>query len=296
MRSSIASSKQSRALNRRSLALAAGVLILAVLLLLLDMRGLLMPVKGIAQAVLQPTEQRLTQSRLGLGQFFNDLLHFGSLRRQNADLQAQLAAAQAKLIQLQTNQARTDALERELGIRQAYGWVTIPAHVVQGTADNGRRMIRIGKGRVDGVTIGMAVIGKEGGSPPALIGTVDRVYAQTSDVLLITDGAFSIGARTTAATPVMGLIVGQWQAGSRTRLDDVDRDALLVADDVIVSAGLSKPIASDTPLAQVPAGVPIGTVTRLLKADNQGKSAEVQPFVDPDRVLDVWVITGEQTK
>ncbi|HEY0738065.1 MAG TPA: rod shape-determining protein MreC, partial [Herpetosiphonaceae bacterium] len=164
----------------------------------------------------------------------------------------------------------------------------------QGSTDNGRRIIRISKGKVDGIEAGMAVVSKEGGSPAALIGVVDRVYAQTADVLLITDYGSTISARTAGTeTPAEGLIAGQWQLGSRIKLTDVSRDIPLEVGQYIITAGLSKALATDTPIAQVPPDVPIGTI---ISVDQTGHSqtAEVQPFVDPDRVRNIWVITGQK--
>jgi rod shape-determining protein MreC len=56
---------------------------------------------------------------------------------------------------------------------------------------------------------------------------------------------------------------------------------------------LSKGLALDTPIAQVPGDIPIGTVLNVDRT-NHGQTAEVQPFVDPDRVRNVWVITGQK--
>ena len=60
-----------------------------------------------------------------------------------------------------------------------------------------------------------------------------------------------------------------------------------------MTAGLSKGLATDTPIAEVPANIPIGTVMSVDRT-NHVQSAEVQPFVDPDRVRNVWVITGQK--
>ena len=273
--------------------LCLALLGLALLLLVLDMQGVLGPAKGLAQAALQPVEQRMTQTRRGVGEWWNSLLHLGSQRARITDLEQQLAQAQARVLQLEAAEATNLALGQQLGILQTYGWTTVQATVVQINADNGRRMARIAQGRVDGIAVGMAVLGREGGSPPSLIGVVDRVYAQSADVLLITDGAFSLGART--QSQVAGLVVGQWQRGSRIRLEHVDRDLLLTVNDVVVSAGLSKGRASETPMAYVPANIPIGVVTAVVAA-NREQSAEVRPFVDPDRVREAWVITGEKKR
>jgi rod shape-determining protein MreC len=154
-------------------------------------------------------------------------------------------------------------------------------------------MIRIDRGEADGLKLGMAVVSKEGGSPAALIGVIDALYMQTADVLLITDYGSNISANTTQLVQAKGLVVGQWQLGSRIKLVDVEPSVPLAVNDYVVTAGLSKGLATDTPMAQVLANIPIGTVTSVERT-NHTQTAEVQPFVDPDRVRNVWVITGSK--
>ena len=265
---------------------------IALGLLGLDRLGLFHPVKGQAQALLQPVERLLTQTRAAMRGGLETVLGAAELRQRVAALERELGQARATIIQLQGLQAENNQLKLELGIRQTYDWNTVTATVVQANAENGRRIVRIDRGRLDGLQLGMPVVAKEGGSPAALVGIVDTLYAQTADILLITDYGSAISAHTTQPARAKGLVIGQWQLGSRIKLVDVDRAAPLVVGDYVVTSGLSKGLATDTPMAQVPANVPIGTVTRIVEQTNHTQSAEVQPFVDPDRVRNVWVITG----
>ena len=280
-------------LNRRALRSALVLILLALVLIVLDQAGVLHPVKGQAQALLRPVEQALTQSRLSLRAGVETLLGAGELRQRVSELEREVSDLRQTNIRLQTLQNENNKLKVELGIRQTYEWVTLPAGVVQANVENGRRMIRIDVGSVDGLELGMAVVGKEGGSPAALIGIIDELYAQTADVLLITDYGATISAHTTQPMRAKGLIIGQWQIGSRIKLVDVEPGVLLAEGDYVVTSGLSKGLAADIPMAQVPADIPIGTVMRVTRTSHV-QSAEVQPFVDPDRVRNVWVITGQK--
>lgn len=280
-------------LNGPTLRAAAIVLVLALVLLALDGAGVLLPVKSQVQAVLQPSERILTQIRMNVGTRFNLLFGASELEQHVVDLERELSALREANIRMQGMQRENNQLKLELGIRQTYDWMTTSATVVQSNMVNGRRIVRIDHGRVDGIELGMPVVSKEGGSPAALIGIVDSLYAQTADVLLITDYASAISAMTTQPAPAKGLITGQWQVGSRIKLVDVDPSATLAIGDYVVTAGLSKGLAADTPIAEVPANIPIGTVMSLDRT-NHVQSAEIQPFVDPDRVRNVWVITGQK--
>jgi rod shape-determining protein MreC len=280
-------------LSQRSLRAAALLLLVALLLLALDNAGVLAPAKGVAQAILRPPEQALTQIRLSLRARMDGVWGRSQLQRRVSELEQEVSKLREQNVRLQGLQSENNQLKLELGIRQTYEWVTASSTVVQTNVANGRRMIRIDRGHVDGIEVGMAVVGKEGGSPAALIGIVDALYAQTADVLLITDYGSSISARTTQESPAKGLVTGQWQVGSRIKLTEVDPAASLQGGDYVVTAGLSKALASDTPVAQVPADIPIGIVTSVART-NHTQTAEIQPFVDPDRVRNVWVITGQK--
>ena len=280
-------------LSRGSLRLALSLIVVALLLIALDNAGLMRPVKGRAQQILAPVEQALTQTRVGIRSRLEILGGTSALQRRIAALEDEVAGLRETNIRLQSLQAENDKLKLELGIRQTYEWETASAAVVQANMENGRRIMRIDRGRGDGIEVGMAVVAKEGGSPAALVGVVDVVYAQTADVLLVTDYGSSISAHTTQPDPAKGLVLGQWQVGSRIRLVDVDPATRLNVGDYVVTSGLSKGLATEMPMAQIPANIPVGTVISLSRTIHT-QSAEVQPFVDPDRVRNVWVITGQK--
>ncbi len=182
----------------------------ALLLIVLDTQGQLDGMKGRAQSLLQPVAQSMTQARLDMGATFGSLTGRGALQQQIEQLERDKSALQQQVIQLQTQVDKIPMLEQELQIRTTYEWQTTSATVVQGSTDSGRRIIRIDRGSVDAVAVGMAVVAKECGSPAALIGVVDKVYAQTADVLLITDYGSTISARTAGTeTPTEGLIAGR---------------------------------------------------------------------------------------
>jgi rod shape-determining protein MreC len=280
-------------LSRTTLWSALLLILGSLLLIALDNRGFLRPVKSQAQVILRPVERVMTQTRLAVGDSIETVRGTSALQRRVAALEQEVSDLRQANLRLQGLQAENDRLKVELGVRQTYEWMTVGAVVVQANAENGRRMIRIDRGRVDGLQLGMPVVAKEGGSPAALIGIVDALYAQTSDVLLITDYGSSISAHTTQPTPAKGLVIGQWQVGDRIKLVDVDPGMPLAPGDYVVTSGLSKEFAIDTPMARVPADIPIGTVTRIDHTSHT-QSATLQPFVDPDRVRDVWVITGQK--
>ncbi len=280
-------------ISRRVLAVALALVIVDCALIVLDRQGVVLPFKGAAQSLLSPVERVLTQTRLSLQGATGAVVGANDLRTRVTQLESEVSQLREENIRLQAMQAENTRLKVELGVRETYDWMTVAAAVVQTNTENGRRMIRIDRGESDGLKLGMAVVAKEGGSPAALIGVIDALYANTADVLLITDYGSNISANTTQQVQAKGLVVGQWQLGSRIKLVDVEPSVPLTVNDYVVTAGLSKGLAPDTPMAQVLANIPIGTVTNVERT-NHTQTAEVQPFVDPDRVRNVWVITGSR--
>ncbi len=289
------SSSRSRfgGISRRVLAVALALVVAACLLIVLDRQGIASPLKGSAQALLSPVERVLTQTRLSFQSVSGTVFGANELRSRVSELEREVSALRQENIRLQSMQAENTRLKVELGVRETYDWMTVTAAVLQTNAENGRRMIRIDRGESDGIKLGMAVVSKEGGSPAALVGVIDALYTQTADVLLITDYGSNISANTTQQVQAKGLVVGQWQLGSRIKLVDVEPSIPLAINDYVVTAGLSKGLAPETPMAQVLANIPIGTVTSVERT-NHTQTAEVQPFVDPDRIRNVWVITGSR--
>ena len=283
--------RRSEPLRGRRISLLLLLLLGALSLIVLDGQGWLDPVKSKAQQALEPAAQTLTQTRIAIGDAVGGVTGRGAMQQELETLRAQLSAEREKNIKLEALLYENFQLKQQLQIQQTYGWSTVEARVVQGSADSGQRIVRLNRGKVDGIAVGMAVVAKEGGSPAALIGVVDRVYAQTADILLIIDYGSTISARTAGDTPANGLIAGQWQVGSRLKLTDVSRDVPLEAGQYVVTAGLSQALATDTPIAQIPPDVPIGTILSASQAGHS-QTAEIQPFVDPDRVRNVWIITG----
>jgi rod shape-determining protein MreC len=145
-------------------------------------------------------------------------------------------------------------------------------------------------GSEQGVRPGMAVIAREGSSPPSLIGVVESVGPGSASVLLITDYSSAVSALVLrSAGQVGGIVQGQWQRGSRLLLQEVSRDDVLAAGDTVVTAGLTAELNADLPRAAIPKNVPIGTVETVRPA-GRGQVADLRPFVDPDRVRYAWVI------
>jgi len=277
----------------RPFVLAAGLIVLVVVLIVLDRQGVLGPTRGVAQQLLAPVAQRLTSARDAVADFATAPRTEDALRARLAELEVKNAELQAEVLRREQAAIENESLREQLAIEQATPWKLLGAEVTVRAPDAGRRVITIARGSAEGVAVGMAVLGKEPGGPAALIGIVEATGRHSSDILLVTDIGSQISARALHdGRASLGLVAGQWQRGSRLRLEQIDRAIPLAPGDPVVTAGLTSQLAAPLDLAAVPANVPIGTVERV-EAAGQHLVAALRPFVDPDQVRYVWVILNQ---
>src|SRR5262245_57301270 len=273
----------------RPLTLVVALIVLALLLLIIDQAGMLGSLRGRATSLLSPALQgisRVGAGVSGVGQGLSDLQQLRdrveALEAENSQLKAQMMAN----LPLEQENAR---LREQLGIQQQSKWKLLGADVSTRTPDDGRRVLLLAVGEEQGVKPGMAVIARDGSSPAALIGVVEQVGPHAASVLVITDFASSVSALVYHSSDVAeGIVEGRWQRGSRLWLEQVDRAISLAPGDVVVTAGLTAQLDTDLPRAAIPKGVPIGTVEQA-QADGHSQTAELRPFVDPDRIRFAWV-------
>jgi rod shape-determining protein MreC len=277
----------------RSLTLVVALLVLALLLLVLDQAGMLGPARAQLQTLLSPILRTLRQIGDGVGGVGQGLTEVTQLRDRVAALEAENSQLKAQNLQVQELELQLSRLEAQLRIEKERPWKLLGADVSSRTPDGGRRVVMLAAGSQQGVKPGMAVIGREGSSPPALIGVVEHVGPRSASVLLITDFSSSISAQVYHSGGVAsGVVQGQWQVGSRLRLEGVDRAEPLVAGDVVVTAGLTAQLDAALPRAAIPKDIPIGTLEST-QVDGHSQFADIRPFVDPDRVNYAWVLLSQ---
>jgi rod shape-determining protein MreC len=241
-----------------------------------------------------PVAQPLTVFHDGVADTWHDITDIQRLRAENEALKQQQSQLQSELIKREQAMVENVRLRQQLEIEEQYPWHLLGAEVVVRSPDAGRRLISIACGSSDGVQVGMAVVGQTGSGPVALVGIVEEVYQHTASVLLTTDFGSRVSARVLHnGETALGLVQGQWQRGSRLRLEQVDDETVLTEGATVISAGLSNELGFDVPLASVPPGVPIGEIEELTN-DGSQQFAKLRPYADPDRVRYVWVILAPE--
>ncbi len=273
---------------RGGIALLLALTLAAALLLGLNRAGMLQPLRERASFVLAPllvAGQRAGSAAGSLGGGDS-----AALKQRIADLEAENSALKTSGVRLQQLELENTRLREQVRIEKEQPWKLLGADIAARAPDNGRRLITLAVGTAQHVKVGMAVIARDGSSPPALIGVVTEVTTTSSAVLLITDYASAVSAQIFHQGGALdGIVQGQWQRGSRLTLEEVQRNAELAAGDAVVTAGLSAKLDSNLARAAIPPNVPIGQIEQV-RADGRNRIADLIPFVDPDRINYVWVI------
>ncbi len=279
--------------SRRPLGLALFFILIALVFIMGDHYGLLAPVRRPLEQVISPVGHQLTAVRDHVAGFWAGVSNVQQLRSENVALQQEVSRLQKALIDREQARVENEHLRRQLAIEQSQPWHLLGAEIAVRTPDAGRRSMLITRGSNHDVYPGMAVIGQTGDSPAALIGIVEAVSSHSASVLLITDFGCQVSARVLhEGQTALGLVQGQWQRGSRLRLEQVEREATLAAGDIVVSAGLTAELDLPLMMRSVPNGIPIGTV-EAVSTEGHVQVAELRPYVDPDQVRYVWVVLSQ---
>ncbi|GAB4210197.1 MAG: rod shape-determining protein MreC [Roseiflexaceae bacterium] len=281
-----------RSSSPRPLALVGLLIVVALLLVLLDYAGSLAPVRTQAVSLLSPALAAVSGLGQGLGGLGQGLGESQQLRDEVAQLRKRIGELEAERIKSEAALLENAQLRKELKIEQDRPWQLLGATVAARSPDAGRHTLLLTVGSEQGVAPGMAVIGQEGTSPPALIGVVESVQPRSASVLLITDYGSTISARIFHSGDVSdGVIQGQWQRGAWLRLDQIDRSVKLNPGNTVTTAGLTGQLGLDLPRSAIPQDVPIGTIAAV-RQEGHTQSADVLPYVDPSQVRYAWVILG----
>jgi rod shape-determining protein MreC len=269
---------------------AAMLLSVALVLLFADLRGWLQPAHSLVEQLLAPSTTRLTHLHNTMWDAGHGLFAWQQVQQENIALRQQISQLQAELVLREQAVVENARLREQLAIQEQRPWSLIGAEVTVRTPDVARRVMTISRGAADGLTAGMAVVGQTGTGPVALIGVIEAVNHRTASVLLTTDFGNRLSVRVVhQGDSTLALMQGQWQRGSRLRLEQAEQDSLLQEGAIVVSAGLTGKLAFDLPLASVPEGVPIGVIDAATN-DGNDRYADVRPYADPDQVRYVWVI------
>jgi rod shape-determining protein MreC len=173
-------------------------------------------------------------------------------KSEKSALEATIAEQQAALAELQQLRDQNEQLKAYMGlVEQKSELMLAPTRVIY-TADTTDRLLTIGIGRRDDVTVGMPVMSAKG-----LVGRVCEVSRGTAKVQTLLDELLSVGV-TNARSGVDGTLCGATDDGELCTLKYLDPNISYAFDlqvgDMIVTSGSSE---------HYPAGILVGSIVKV---------------------------------
>jgi rod shape-determining protein MreC len=257
--------------SRRTRLVLCVLLIAAIALITLDFKdGGTSPARGVGADIFGPIEQVAHDVTNPVTSVFDSVTGgpssqstIANLQRENAQLRAQLSAAQL-------SHADEAQLSQLLQLAGKGGYRIMPASVIAAGGDFSDT-VTLDVGSSDGIRTDQTVLNGSG-----LVGTVTQVSSGTCTVLLANDASSIVGVRLAGSNEI-GEVNGTGKSLSgpaMLRLSLFDANAVLQPGQQLVTFGS----VGDQPY--VP-GVPVGTIVSVQNnAGSLTQTALVRPFAD----------------
>lgn len=229
--------------------------------------------------VITPAQSALSSVARGIGGFagrYMDLVH---VRSENESLHSENSRLKAELFEARRAAAESLRYQRLLGLRDTISAETLVARVVAIDASPYFRVARIQLDRGEGmVKRGMPIL-----TPEGVVGRVNRVSGDSSDILLSVDPRSAIDV-IIPRTGGRGILKGKpGENGYRAAIEYLIHGEQAKESDLVVTSGLGG----------FPRDVPVGKVSRVVKSPaGLYQEVEVIPDVDFARLSEVLVVVA----
>lgn len=265
----------------RRLLLLASVVGVCLLLLTLQTRGRATEAADVVSVLVTPVQRALAALHRGVSGAWATVASWRSVRAENARLREENRRLKLEALVVREAIEENSRLRRLLDLRARLPIETLPGEVIAREWGGWVRSLTVNRGQADDVRRLTAVIAPEG-----LVGRVVDVRPWASVVQVLTDPASSVGAHA-VRTRTPGVVEGDPRATLRFKFMARDGAGLQVGD-LIVTSGLG---------GVFPRGIPIGRVQAI---EDRGAAlfhyAILTPAVDPGRLYEVLLVTGDPTR
>lgn len=268
-------------MTKRSLALLGTVATLCLLLLTLQMRGYAGGTSDVLGVITTPAQMLIARThRAALG-LWSAYLDWKNARAENERLRVEAQRLRVEALQVVETAEENRRLRRLLDLKQTLPLQTMAGEVIGREWGGWVRSLTVDRGHRDRVVRLTAVITAEG-----LVGRIVDVRPATSIVQVVTDPAFTVGARV-VRTHTPGIIEGETRGTVRLKYMARSGTGIQVGD-LVVTSGAG---------GLFPRGVPIGRVQAI---DDRGSAlfhyARLTPAADFGRISEVLLVTGDASR
>ena len=260
------------------------LVVLSLSIISLDLNGrthsVTSGVKSVANSVFSPLRNAVSDVLSPIGDFFAGAVHYGSLQSENQKLRATIGSLRQSQAEssFENNQLRQVMALQNLPYLNALPTVT--AQTQELDSSNFTMTITIGKGRSDGVDVGMPVVGQGG-----LVGQVIQSFHHTAVVRLVKDGQSKVGVTFGKTQSYTATVDGQGPNSSMTA-DLVPPHTPLHKGEVMYTSSLDA--------ASFPPGIPVAQVASFHASPGASQvTIAVTPMADLSQLAYVDVVLWE---
>ena len=220
-----------------------------------------------------PLEAAVSYSASMLGSFFERWVMQARMQDTNEELSAENRELRKQLREIAGLQEENTQLRRALQMRERVPEDMIPAERIGVDQSPFFRVLNIRIDRGSRYTRpGMAVLSADG-----VVGRIDKIFDDYSDVMLVTDARSKIAVEV-ARNRAQGILVGDAEDGCAV---DVPKDYEIEVGDLIQTSGVDE---------LFPKGHPVGSVISVEQLVGDQQRLHVTPAVRFDRLDVVWVV------
>jgi rod shape-determining protein MreC len=197
------------------------------------------------------------------------------LRSDNARLAAENASLRRQVAELQAAGRENADLRKALDFEKGFGHRLLTAAVIGRAPDGLTRSLTIGRGRADGVNVGMVVASGAG-----LVGRVSEVSERSATVQTLVDAASRVNSYA-SKSGLEGTVLGE---GGPLAMDILPRPGVVVAPgEWVLTSGIG---------GLFPRGILVGQVAQFHRRDSATlERADLAPAVDFGSISTVLVVT-----
>jgi len=272
--------------SRRTVATVVVLVLVSLTVITVDQTGrthdLTAGVRSVANDVFSPLRQAVDDVVRPLGDFFAGAVHYGALQRENENLRATVGRLDQQLAQRSFDVQQLRQLTTLEHLPFVGSLPTVPAQVTALDMSNFDADVAIDKGRDDGVTVGMPVVGSGG-----LVGVVVEASHTQATVQLVTDGQSRVGVTFGGRQASYATVAGEGPGQPLAALF-VAPGTPLHRGEVMATNGLAG--------ASFPPGIPVGRVASFSTPSGADQmTVRVDPAADLAHLTYVDVVQWQPT-
>jgi rod shape-determining protein MreC len=225
-------------------------------------------------SLLTPFERAIVSTGHSLRGFWSGYVDLRSVREENRRLRDE--NQELKIQQALWNQDASQAhrLQALLDFKQHFIHQTVAAQVIGSSGTETSRVLYLDRGSRDGVKPDMAVI-----TPDGIVGKISRSFANTSQVLMITDHTSGVGGLLESSR-LHGIVSGTTQGELALRYI-MQEENMQKGERVLTSGGDRV----------FPKGLQVGTISDIGRGGDGFYSLKLTPAANLNRLEEVLIVT-----